>query len=102
MSPIYELECGVCGKREDRILPFRAGLPLCCGETMYRLPTFPVMVKVMGEGGYPSRRKFLRGSAPGTSREIHPWFSYDPSDTSYDQLGRKKKDAGESAPLQSV
>jgi len=70
-----------------------ADTPECCGVTMSQRPTFPVMVKIMGEGGYPSRRKFLKGSAPNTTRGTRPWLSYDPSDTSVSPLEGKKKES---------
>lgn len=89
--PIYAYQCEVCKGTQDRILPIGSNAPLCCGVEMSRQPTYPAMVKVIGEGGYPSRRKFLKGSAPGTTRNIHPWMTYNPADTSFDQLGQKKK-----------
>ena len=89
--PIYEFECEECKGIVEKIQSFESDVPVCCGSTMSRLPTFPVMVKVMGEGGYPSRRKFMKGSAPGATRDTHPWLSYDPSDTSINQIGQKVK-----------
>jgi len=89
--PIYLFSCGECNKRLELVLPMDAEAPVCCGEPMGKLPTFPAMVKIMGEGGYPSRRKFLNGSASciGQRSNVKPWLSYDPTDESVKPMGSK-------------
>lgn len=90
--PIYEFQCGKCKVILEKILPMDAEAPLCCDAPMSRRPTFPAMVKVIGMGGYPSRRKYMKGSAPFTTRGTKPWLSYDPMDETINQIGEKKKD----------
>jgi len=57
-------------------------IALCpnCGKMMVRKPTFPAMVKIKGEGGYPSRRKQVKGTAPYTTRDSKAWLDTDPSE----------------------
>ena len=47
--------------------------PVCekCGEGMVKLSSFPAMVKIKGEGGYPSRRKEFKGTSPYTAGYDH-------------------------------
>ena len=71
---------------------------------MHKKPTFPAMVKIKGSGGYPSRRKFVKGTAPFVSRSTKGWKSEDPSDKTVNYMGSKtfeanrEKEVGESAP----
>jgi len=51
------------------------------------------MVFMDGEGGYPSRRKFVKGSAPFTTRATKVWGDHDPADKSIDYMGTRKKTA---------
>jgi len=63
---IYVYKCNACG-HEDEVLLSRAVKALSCSQCRGispQQPTFPAMVKIKGEGGYPSRRKYLRGTAP--------------------------------------
>jgi len=70
--PIYVYRCEQCGNTQD-VLQNLGGVPLlCCGKPMTKLPTFPAMVKMKGMGGYPSRRKQFRGTAPFTTRNTRP------------------------------
>lgn len=75
--PIYELRC-VCGQETEVILGMNETPANCqsCGAAMVKQPTFPAMVRIKGEGGYPSRRKYFRGTAPfcGSARE---WNKYE-------------------------
>ncbi len=64
--PIYLYKCEQCQTKVERLLPIGGDAPICHGEGMRQVPTFPVMVKWKGEGGYPSRRKQWRGIAPNT------------------------------------
>ncbi len=56
--PLYELYCD-CGHGEERLLEMFESNPPCpeCGSIMSRTVGSNIMVKVKGEGGYPSRRK---------------------------------------------
>lgn len=62
---------------------------LCCGQEMVKLPTFPAMIKIKGLGGYPSRRKFLGGTAPYTTRNTKVWGQHDPT-KDIDYMGTRK------------
>ena len=42
--------------------------PICCGEKMGKKPTCPSMIKIKGEGGFPSRRKWLKDWTPASLR----------------------------------
>lgn len=55
--PIYQYRCDKCGTETEELLPYEHEKPVCCGEAMTIMPTFPAMVKIKGMGGYPSRRK---------------------------------------------
>lgn len=77
--PIYVYKC-VCGHKLEKVQKIGENATLCpeCGTLMKKMPTFPVMVKMKGEGGYPSRRKFVKGSAPYTSRTTKAWLDSEP------------------------
>ena len=66
--PLYDFVCDVCELEVEILRSIDAVAPSCpkCGAEMRKKPTFPAMVKMKGEGGYPSRRKQWRGSAPYT------------------------------------
>ena len=72
--PIYEFHCEKCHKEMDLVQSFNAETPMCCGVQMVRTPSFPAMVKIKGSGGYPSRRKFVGGSAPYTTNSTKAWL----------------------------
>lgn len=67
--PIYVYKCTVCGAEDEVLLSRVVNILPCsqCGEMSLKQPTFPAMIKVKGEGGYPSRRKFVKGTAPYTN-----------------------------------
>ena len=77
--PLYEYQCDICGNKTTVMQNIHGDSPQCCDGKMRRLISYPAMVKIMGAGGYPSRRKFLKGSAPYTSRSTAVWGDYDPS-----------------------
>ena len=85
--PIYRYKCAKCNFELEIVQAFGATTPSHCGQEMIMLPTFPAMVKIKGEGGYPSRRKFVKGSAPYTTRTTKAWGSHDPSDN-IDYMGK--------------
>lgn len=97
MSPIYLFECETCEKKVEKILSIGSDSPICHGGGMRQVPTFPVMVKWKGEGGYPSRRKQWRGIAPNTAgydstRDPESEFYGGKKDTSlYGQTSRKTR-----------
>lgn len=72
--PVYEYRCPACGNEEE---VFQHGFDVaeCCGKPMDRLPSFPAMVKIKGEGGYPSRRKQIRN----TTKQTHPKLEHEPN-----------------------
>lgn len=72
--PIYLFQCNNCMQEIERLCTF-GEIALCpnCGKMMVRKPTFPAMVKIKGEGGYPSRRKQVKGTAPYTTRDSKVW-----------------------------
>ena len=52
---------------------------------MTKKPVFSAMIKIKGEGGYPSRRKFVKGTAPQTtSTGSKAWLDSEPKLTSKD------------------
>jgi putative FmdB family regulatory protein len=91
--PIYQYKCTECGVEGlEVIAKIDSPTPPCprCKTQMEQVMTVPAMVKIKGEGGYPSRRKFVKGSAPGTTRSTKVWGDHDPSDKSIDYMGTKK------------
>ncbi len=77
--PIYLYGCAKCQTILEKIENNGATPPVCfCGMVMGRLPTYPIMVKVKGDGGYPSQRKFVKGTAPYTTRSTKAWLDEDP------------------------
>jgi len=78
--PIYMYRCDKCVLELEKVQGISEETTLCpqCGEVMIRLPTFPAMVKIKGGGGYPSRRKFVKGTAPYTTRTTKAWLDSDP------------------------
>ena len=62
--PIYGWKCNRCGVTMETYTAIGGDTPIHCGEPMSKMPSFPAMVKVKGDGGYPSRRKEARGTAP--------------------------------------
>lgn len=89
MSPLYDFYCPLCGAEVSKVQSYEAPYPVCCEYPMAKHPSVPAMVKIKGEGGYPSRRKFVKGSAPGTTRSTKAWGQYDPSDKSVNYMGTK-------------
>ncbi len=67
--PLYDLRCE-CGYTEERLLRMFESLPNCpkCDKQMEMKFAAPPMVKVKGEGGYPSRRRQIFN----TTKRIHP------------------------------
>ena len=57
MSPIYLYQCqGDCKGIMEKFQWNSEDVPLCCGLSMKKLPTAQAMIKMKGEGGYPSLR----------------------------------------------
>ncbi len=77
--PLYLLGCHTCDVEVEKIMGMEE-TALCpkCGAEMRKLPTYPAMVKIKGEGGYPSRRKFVKGTAPYTTRDSKAWLDTEP------------------------
>lgn len=78
--PLYIYRCDKCVLEIEKVQGINEEAPRCpnCGAEMQKKPTFPVMVKIKGMGGYPSRRKFVKGTAPYTSRSTKAWLNSDP------------------------
>ena len=87
--PIYEFRCEECKKELSLVRSMDADCPICCGQEMVKLMTAPAMVKIKGSGGYPSRRKFVSGTAPYTTRSTKAWGQYPPTEK-IDYMGRNK------------
>ena len=66
--PIYNYECDNCQKAVESFHGISESPPLCCGSEMRKIFDSHFMVKVKGEGGYPSRRRQVFNT---TSRK-HP------------------------------
>jgi putative FmdB family regulatory protein len=83
--PIYVYKCKSCGLEQEVLLNKGVEILSCrqCGGMALKCPTFPALVKMKGEGGLPSRRKFVQGSAPYTSRDVKPWLDSDPSEKNW-------------------
>jgi len=62
--PIYLYQCEKCGSKTEVIQGWDGVALLCCGKAMSKMPTSQAMVKMKGMGGYPSRRKEWKGTAP--------------------------------------
>ena len=56
--PLFEFNC-VCGYREEKILRFDDPNPACpnCEKELIKKMGSNIMIKMKGDGGYPSRRK---------------------------------------------
>ena len=93
--PIYLYSCSNCGAMLETIRPIDSEDVVCdCGNTMERRPTFPAMIKMKGEGGYPSRRKQVRGTAPYTSGQVKPWLESDPSKPNWLSQDARRRQEG--------
>ena len=92
MMPIYPYRCSECGAEIEVLQAIGVMTRECaCGADMERTPTFIAMVKMKGEGGFPSRRKFVKGSSPFTTRGTKAWGEYDHHD--FDSTGRRVEPA---------
>jgi predicted nucleic acid-binding Zn ribbon protein len=55
--PLYDFYCD-CGNEIERVIGSYEPNPICsCGKEMRKKVGSNIMVKMKGEGGYPSRRK---------------------------------------------
>ena len=70
--PLYDLYCE-CGHDEERLLGIYEPNPTCsdCGSDMNKKIGSNIMVKMKGEGGYPSRRRQIFN----TTMRNHPKLS---------------------------
>jgi len=75
--PLYDYICPVCG-REEEVFQHKMTSIICC-DTPMRMRFSPAMIKIKGEGGYPSRRKQVRN----TTNRIHPKLERDPNRVYY-------------------
>ncbi len=56
--PLFDFKCDGCGYTVEKFYQVYTSNPLCdCGATMRKMIGSNIMVKMKGEGGYPSRRK---------------------------------------------
>jgi len=78
--PIYQYFCPRCAVEIEKVQNLGVNTALCpkCGGLMIKKMTSPAMIKMKGEGGYPSRRKQVRGTAPYTSGDVKPWLDSNP------------------------
>ncbi len=90
--PIYEYYCDKCVKHIEVLQRMDTEPPLCCGKAMTKKPTHPAMVRIRGEGLYPSEQKHVRGTAPFTAQyKTKAWGDYDPDKENME--GRRLKAA---------
>ena len=75
--PLYDYRCSVCGYEAEVFQHNMTDIKSCivCETPMDRVPSFPAMVKIKGEGGYPSRRKQIRN----TTYRKHPKLEHEPN-----------------------
>jgi hypothetical protein len=66
--PLYTFHCTKCNTEDERIWYPYQSQPVCCEVPMVRLFPGNQMVKMKGEGGYPSRRRQLFN----TTQRNHP------------------------------
>ncbi len=68
--PIYDYTCPTCGYRTEVLQFSKTETIFCikCGSQMERKFPSNVMIKMKGEGGYPSRRKQIFN----TTKRNHP------------------------------
>lgn len=71
--PIYDYKCSECGSEREVLQHSMADVE-CCGIPMDRIIS-PAMIKIKGEGGYPSRRKQIRN----TTYRKHPKLEHEPN-----------------------
>jgi len=71
--PIYGYYCSTCGEEREVFQHSMTDVE-CCGKPMER-KLFAPMVKIKGEGGYPSRRKQIRN----TTYRKHPKLEHEPN-----------------------
>ena len=69
--PLFDYRCDQCNQTRE-VLIRGSECPTCetCGFQMRRLPAGRIMIKMKGMGGYPSKQKLVRGSAPYTGGVI--------------------------------
>ncbi len=67
--PLYDFYCD-CGYEADRLVGIYEPNPICptCGSTRKKAVGSNIMVKMKGEGGYPSRRRQVFN----TTKQNHP------------------------------
>lgn len=64
--PLYGYICNHCGAEVEMLQQIGDKLPVCCGIKMERKFSNPPMLKIKGEGGFPSRRKWLKDWTPNS------------------------------------
>ena len=71
--PLYDLYCD-CGYETEGLLEMYQGNPACpkCGSIMSRAVGSNIMVKMKGEGGYPSRRKQVFNTTSRNHPQLEP------------------------------
>jgi len=67
--PLFDYHCNICGRTRE-VLIMHGEAPQCCDTAMRRLPPSNIMVKMKGDGGYPSKRHLVKGTAPYTSGRL--------------------------------
>ena len=49
--PLYDYYCEECGSKKEVLQSFSGEVPLCCGQPMSKLPTYPAKIDVRIKGG---------------------------------------------------
>lgn len=73
--PLYDVICPKCD-HEGEVISYGGKIECpVCGNPMLKRPGANVMVKMKGEGGYPSRRRQIfnttKNNHPKLEKEIH-------------------------------
>ena len=73
--PLYDFRCSNCGNETEVLRRNATEVVSCeCGTPMEHRFSAPPMIKIKGEGGYPSRRK----QVGNTTFRNHPPLEHNP------------------------
>ena len=68
--PLYDFCCEKCGKKKEVIQSFYSESPLCCGETMRRLPSYPAKFEFKFGGVKTHSEGYKKGYAENYRRRL--------------------------------
>ncbi len=73
--PLYDFECPRCANKIEKLQGMNDGNPDCevCGGKMVKLPSRPMMIRVLHKGGAPVRSKgYKKDYAKDYRKRLHP------------------------------